>query len=168
MKRRLKYRRSGATTPQARIITTAIRQGERRGEIQAQIAARLGLSGPRAVRKIKSGETPATRIFAAKMRPMRPGSSPNIMRADIDLGDGMIRTVNVKIPNVVSASGGTRAPTPFDVYRFPDLTSVAEAEGRAMQRRYDMQGANAPRFVGLRRIERRGAAKLITIRMDHR
>jgi len=156
-------RHAKPSSPEGRVIAAAIQDARRRGATTDEIAAAFDMN-ERTVRRIVAGETPGTRVYARKVKPpKRGGTSPNIMRADIELDDGMVRTVNVKVPNVPKAGGGTRAPTPFDAFRIPELADVADAEGRAMQRRYAMSSPGAPRFLGLRRIERRRAPKLVTI-----
>lgn len=149
--------------PEARLLASRIQDARRRGATNREIGERFGMN-ERTVRKIVAGETPGTRIYAAKVpTPKVGGTTPNIMRANFDLGDGVIRSRNVKIPNLPGIHGPV-APTPFDAFRLPELQGVAEAEGRAMQRRYGMTEANAPRLVGLQRIIQRRAAKLITIK----
>jgi len=158
-------RKASAQSTEGRFIASRIQDARRRGATNAEIGDAFGMN-ERTVRKIVAGETPGTRVFARKMAPPkgeRRASTPNIFRADIELDDGMVRTVNVKIPDLPTRTG-KGAPTPFDVFRLPDLQQVADAEGRAMQRRYNMGDARAPRFVGLRQIVRRRAPKLVTIR----
>lgn len=166
---RRKPSKARATTPEGRFIASRIRDAERRGYTQQEIADALGLSGPRAVRKIKSGETPATRIYHRKMDAMaKPRSTPNIFRADLVIGeeDGrdIVRSVNVKIPNLRNRKGELVAPTPFDALRLPSLEKVAIAEGEAMQRRYSMAAIRV-KLDGLRSVARRGpTSKLVEIR----
>ena len=161
-------RKATPSTPEARIEAAAIQDARRRGATNAQIGKAWGIN-ERTVRKIIAGETPGTRIYAAKVKPPKAaGTTPNVFRLDMDLGGGMIRTTNVKVPNLPRAGGGTRAPTPFDVFRYPELMDVAEAEGRRMQRQYTRFTGQtfdeAVQFVGLRHIEHRRARRLITIR----
>jgi transcriptional regulator with XRE-family HTH domain len=162
-------RKSGATTPEGRFIAARIRAAERRGYTQQQIADAMGLSGPRTVRKLKSGETPGTRIYHRKMDALaKPRSTPNIFRASLIIGedDGreVIRSVNVKIPSLRNAKGELVAPTPFDALRLPSLEEIAIAEGKAMQRRYSMAAVRV-KLDGLRSVARRGpTSKLIEIR----
>lgn len=162
-------RKSGATTPEGRFIAARIRDAERRGYTQRQIAEAFGIpGGPRTVRKIKSGETSGTRTYHRKMDALeRPRSTPNIFRADLVIGEEngreIVRTVNVKLPDLATTHGRA-APTPFDALRLPSLQEVAIAEGNAMRRRYGLAEFRV-KLDGLRSVMRRGpTSKLVEIR----
>lgn len=134
-------RKAEPATPQARDISLTIRQGERRGLTQKQIAADLGID-PRTVRKIKSGQTSATRTYSRVMAtPRRVGTTPNLYNAEYTVGydeNGrpVLASANLIIADVRTAKGTRRAPTPLDVYRITGLAEVAAAERAAMARRY--------------------------------
>lgn len=166
-------RRATPSTPEARIEAAAIQRARSRGMTNAQIADRFGIN-ERTVRKIVSGETPGTRIFAARMPAGKvKGASPNIFRADIRIGyapDGseVIRSVNVKIPDVQGPKG-PRAPTFFDVLRLPDMQTVAKIEREKMQNRYGEQvhdpDTGDVQIISLRNIVKRDPTKTLhTIR----
>lgn len=137
-------KRAAPATAEARTEAAAIQQARRRGMTNAEIGKRLGIN-ERTVRKIVSGETPGTRIYRKRVTEFqsktgqRP-ASPNIFRADIRIGydandDEIIRSVNVKLPDVPGPKG-RRAPTFFDVLRLPNLQSVAQIEAEKMRNRY--------------------------------
>lgn len=150
-------RRSAAKTTEGRIEAAAIQSARRRGMTNREIASRLGIN-ERTVRKIVAGETSGTRIYAQRVTSKQPKervSSPNLFRADLRLGyddDGfpIVRSINVKLPDVPGPTG-PRAPTYFDILRFPDLESVAARESEAMTRRYGEHVARVdPELVSLR------------------
>lgn len=157
-------RRSTATTDEGRFIASRIQDARRRGATNQEIADAFGIH-ERTVRKIVSGETPATRTFKRKMAPpSRPISTPNVFRADIELAPGEVRTVNVKVPDLPTRQG-RQAPTPFDVFRVPSLESVVAREERSMAIRYGFVGAGGRGLIGLRSVARRNpATRLIEIR----
>ena len=156
-------RRSTPATAEARIIAAGIAQAERRGYTQKEIGKAFGIN-ERTVRKIKRGETPGTRIYARKVpKPKAGGTTPNVFRLDLELDDGMIRTVNLKAPNVLTAKG-KRAPTPFDIFRMPGIQEAADAEAQRLKSQYGMSNADASAVIaGLRHVEHRRAAVRITI-----
>jgi transcriptional regulator with XRE-family HTH domain len=133
---------STPTTPQARDLALAVRQGERRGLSQREIAATLGIN-PRTVRKIKSGQTSGTKTYRRlTTTPRGVRATPNAFNAEFTVGydrDGnpIIGSANIIIPDVRTRAGGRRAPTALDVFRLPDLQAVADAERAAMARRYE-------------------------------
>lgn len=152
-------------TPQdraeSRFIASRIQDARRRGATNRQIAEAFGMN-ERTVRKIVAGETPGTRIYKSKIEAPRPKASPSIVRIDIQIGeesngDPVIRTINAKVPALPTAKGVRAAPTPFDVFRLPNLEAVAVAEGQRMQRNYGMLGARyvEPRISTIRPIARR-------------
>lgn len=165
-------KRSAATTAEGRTEAAAIQAARRRGMSNREIADRLGIN-ERTVRKIVSGETSGTRIFHKRMPTVEGrAASPNIFRADVRIGydakgDEIIRSVNVKLPDVPGAKG-PRAPTFFDVLRLPDMRSVARTEAEKMRNRYGdlVTQEDADAFISsLRPIIRRDESKVLhTIR----
>lgn len=166
-------RHATPATPEARIEAAAIQRARSRGMTNAQIADRFGIN-ERTVRKIVSGETSGTRIFRERMPSANvKGASPNIFRADIRIGydpDGkeVIRSVNVKIPDV-QGPRGPRAPTFFDVLRLPDFQTVAKIERQKMQNQYGEKIAvtdtDDVALISLRNIVKRDPTKILhTIR----
>lgn len=133
--------KSTPTTAQARDLALAIRQGERRGLKQREIAATLGID-PRTVRKIKSGQTSGTKSYARlTAHPQRPSATQNAFNAEFVVGrdaDGnpIIGSANIIIPDVRTRTGGRRAPTALDVFRLPDLGLVIESERQRLARQY--------------------------------
>lgn len=133
--------KSAPATLQARDLSLAIRQGERRGLSQKDIAATLGIN-PRTVRKIKSGQTSGRATYARlTTRPQRPSATQNAFNAEFVVGrdaggNPIIGSANIIIPDVRTRDGGRRAPTALDVFRLPDLGLVIEAERQRLARQY--------------------------------
>ncbi len=168
-------KRSAARTPEARIEAAAIQAARRRGMTNKAIAERYGIN-ERTVRKIVAGETSGTRIFHKRMPTVEGrAASPNIFRADVRIGydaqgKDIIRSVNVKLPDVPGAKG-MRAPNFFDVLRLPDMRSVAQTEAAKMRNRYGelVTQEDAEAFISsLRPIIRRDPEKTLhTIRGEY-
>lgn len=160
-------RHAAATTPEGRYIASRIQDARRRGATNRQIGDAFGIN-ERTVRKIVAGETPGTKIFAARMpKTKRPVSSPNIIRANVTLvdndGNEIPRSVILKAPDLPGAKGRT-APTPFDIFRIPAMRQVAQREAEAMARRYGYRGGDAT-ITGFQTVARRGpTSKLYIIR----
>lgn len=132
--------KSTPATPQARDLALAIRQGERKGLTQKQIAATLGIN-PRTVRKVKSGQTSGRRTYERLTRRPKIRATPNAFNAEFVIGydaDGqpIIGSANIIVPDIRTRDGGRRAPTALDVFRLPDLAAVADAERRRLARQY--------------------------------
>jgi hypothetical protein len=154
-------RRAEPTTPEARQIALAIRQGERLGLTQREIADTLGID-PRTVRKVKSGQTSGTRTYGRVMKtPKTRRVETGLFNAEFVVGftasdEPVIASTNVTIPSLTVAGGGRRAPTPLDVFRVRGLASVVAAERAKQIRRYAAvttpAGADSP--VRLRAINR--------------
>lgn len=142
-------RHSAATTPEGRYEASRIQDARRRGYTNKQIATAFGIN-ERTVRKIVSGDTPGTRIFKERVETRQPRSSPNVFRADIEVADGEVRTINVRLPDYTNAKGQKVAPTAFDIFRYPDLDIVAMGEAKRMQQRYQFSEAYASKVIGLR------------------
>lgn len=135
--------------PESRFLASRIQDAKRRGATNAEIAREFGIN-ERTVRKIRSGETSGARIYARKIEKAPENANPSIVRVDVMLGydrngDRIIRTVNAKVPVLTSASGKRVTPTPFDVFRLPNLQEVAEAERKRMLRQYGIVVARPPK-----------------------
>lgn len=128
-------------------LAARIRDAERKGYTQAEIARAYGLKGgARTVRKIKTGESSGKRTFGRLVEPSLrvdtlPGASPSIVRVDIKLGvdaDGndVIRTVNARVPTLPDRTGKRVAATPADVFRVPRLDSLITREIERLERQY--------------------------------
>lgn len=163
-------RRSEPTTQEAREIALAIRQGERLGLTQREIGATLGIN-ERTVRKIRSGQTSGRRTYKRVMKaPKAARQETGLFNAEFVIGfdpsgNEIIGSRNVTIPQLRTASGDLRAPTPLDVFRVRGLATVIAKERLAQARRY----GNIARIAGtdssirLRRISRaRKATTLVT------
>lgn len=163
-------RRSTPATVQARDIATTIRQGERRGLTQREIAATLGIN-ERTVRKIKAGETSGTRTHERLThRPRRPGATPNAFNAEFIVGydannEPVYASANIIIADVRTRTGERRAPTGLDVFRV-NIDAVVQRERAAMARRYDTQrlatGGTATRIRSINTMRKPAAAILRT------
>jgi len=132
--------RSKPATTDARALTLAIRQGERKGLRQREIASALGIN-ERTVRKIKSGQTSGRKSFARLTRVPKISATPNAFNAEFTIGydrDGkpIIGSANIIIADVRTRQGGRRAPTALDVFRLPNLSEIAEQERRRLARQY--------------------------------
>ena len=154
--------RSAPASKEARVEAAAIQQARRAGMTNREIADRLGIN-ERTVRKIVAGETSGKRIYRARVvESTERAASPNVFRADVRIGfdengNEMIRSVNVKLPDVQGPKG-KRAPTFFDILKLPDLSTVAKAEATKMRNRYGEFVARADvgaRIKSLRPIYRR-------------
>jgi hypothetical protein len=127
--------------PTARDLALSIRQGERAGKTQREIAAALGIN-ERTVRKVKSGQTSGTRTTERlRRRPLRPGATPNAMNAEFPMGydangNQITASANIIVTDVRTRHGTRRAPTALDVFRMPNLAAVADAERQRMMRQY--------------------------------
>lgn len=165
--------KSVTTTPQARDLALAIRQGERRGLTQTQIAATLGINA-RTVRKIKSGQTSGAATYTRlTARPQRPSATQNAFNAEFVVGrdaDGnpIIGSANIIIPDVRTRTGGRRAPTALDVFRLPDLGLVIEAERQRLARQYSnlvttAGTSNTPRLRAIATMRKPAAAIVRTV-----
>lgn len=148
-------RRSQPATPEARDIALSIRQGERLGLTQREIAETLGIN-ERTVRKIKAGETSGTRTYARVQRmPKGPRQETGLFNAEFVVGrtasgEDVIASTNVTIPQLRTATGGMRAATPLDVFRVRGLAAVVAAERAAMIRRYGNVATVAPADSSIR------------------
>lgn len=164
-------RKAEPATREARDLSLAIRQGERRGLTQRQIAETLGIN-ERTVRKVKSGQTSGRRTFARlTTTPRGVRATPNAFNAEFTIGydaDGnpVIGSANIIVADLRTAKGGRRAPTALDVFRVQGLAEVAAAERAAMARRYASTVARvaSDRTVRLRSIGtmRKPAAAILT------
>ncbi len=139
-------KRSHATTTEGRFLASRIQDAHRRGHTNAEIARAYGIN-ERTVRKIRSGETSGTRTFGRLVEPTRraeivPGASPSIVRVDIKLPNGNVRTVNARIPTLRDRSGTPVAPTPADVFRVPKLATLPFA-CKAVEDRADYDAVRA-------------------------
>lgn len=176
-------RKARATTDEGRFIASRIQDARRRGYSTKIIADSYGIN-ERTVRKILSGETSGRRLYAQHIAPtrdipFRAGTSPNIVRLDVVIGQDargkdVVRTVNAKVDLV-----NGRTPTPFDVLRMPNLALVAQAEADRMRRQYvgmavieadaddlDEMANETPRIQSIRPIQHRRDPKkrYVTIR----
>lgn len=165
-----------ADRPESRELAARIQDAKRRGYTNKQIGEAFGMN-ERTVRRIRSGETPGTRIYKERVQAAPRGSSPSIVRMDLlmgvdENGNEVVRTVNAKVPAMRTAKGMRRAPTPFDVFRLPDLASVATAEAKRLGREYGNLVARfaAPGTISsIRPIARRNPDKrLVTVRGAYR
>lgn len=154
----------------ARDLATTIRQGERAGMTQRQIAAVLGIN-ERTVRKIKSGQTSGTKTYARlTRRPKKPAATPNAFQASFVVGydkDGqpIIGSANLIIADVRTRTGERRAPTALDVFRVPGLAGVIEQERARMVARYAdivKPGTGTARLRNITRMAKPAAAILRT------
>lgn len=133
-------RASPRDADESRYLASRIQDARRRGYSTQVIADSFGMN-ERTVRKILSGETSGSRIYKRHVEPVAPKASPSIVRVDVNIGtdasgDPVVRTINAKVPTLPTAKGARGAPTPFDVFRLPNLQQVAIAEGKRMQREY--------------------------------
>lgn len=138
-------KRSGAATTEGRYLASRIQDAHRRGYTNAEIGRAYGIN-ERTVRKIRSGETSGKRTFGRLVEPTQkaeivPGASPSIVRVDIKLPNGQVRTVNARIPTLRDRSGKPVAPTPADVFRVPKLASLIDAEAERLVQHYGLTGA---------------------------
>lgn len=136
-------RKSSATTPEGRYIASRIQDARRRNLTNKEIAKAYGIN-ERTVRKIIAGETPGTKIYKEKTSVKGPRSTPNVFTADIQIADNEVRSVNVLVPNYRNAKGESVPPTAFDLFRYPNLSEVADEEAAKMQRRYQMDACQRP------------------------
>lgn len=130
-------RKSSATTPEGRLIASRIQDARRRGLTNKEIGTSFGIN-ERTVRKIVAGETPGTRIYKEKAQPNKQRASTNAFTVDIEIAKGEVRSKNVILPDYTNAKGQRVAPTPFDVFRYPNLDEVAEREAENMRQRYQL------------------------------
>lgn len=152
-----------AANPQARELAAAIRQGERAGLKQREIAATLGIN-PRTVRKIKSGQTAGTRTYQRVTTQPATRDTPNAFNANFIVGvdkngNPVYASRNVIIPNLPGAKG-PRTPTALDALRrdvHRQLQAVAAAERSAMAARY---GVVAPIRRGEERVTLRNIGRV--------
>lgn len=141
-------RKSQPTTVQARDLALSIRQGERAGLKQKEIAAVLGIN-ERTVRKIKSGQTSGRKTYRRlTTTPRGARATPNAFNAEFVVGydsDGnpIIGSANIIVADVTTRTGERRAPTPLDVFRVQGLADVAARERAAMARRYNVEAMQA-------------------------
>lgn len=157
-------RRARATTTEGRFLAARIQDAHRRGATNAEIAQAFGIN-ERTVRKIRSGETSGKRTFATLVEPSlraQGGPNPSIVRVDIKIGEDangedVIRTVNARIPTVVTRDGRRIAATPADVFRVPGLASLIEAERRRLMVQYqnEIRSAKGARVQSFRPISQR-------------
>lgn len=138
-------KRSRATSSEGRFLASRIQDAHRRGYTNAEIARAYGIN-ERTVRKIRSGESSGRQTFGRLVEPSRradvaPGASPSIVRVDIKLPNGEVRTVNARIPTLRDASGKPVAPTPADVFRVPKLATLIQAEADRLVQHYGLTGA---------------------------
>lgn len=134
-------KRSHATTTEGRFLAARIQDAHRRGYTNAEIARAYGIN-ERTVRKIRSGETSGRRTFGRLVEPTRdvaPGASPSIVRVDIRLSDGRVRSVNARIPTIRNARGQAVAATPADIFRMPKLQTLIQAEARRLETLYALR-----------------------------
>jgi hypothetical protein len=134
------YRRhSEQRSSEGRFIASRIQDARRRGATNQQIADAFGIN-ERTVRKIVSGETSGRKLYREHVAPttrVAPESQNlSIVRLDLVLGkdangDDIVRTVNARTPLI-----GGKTPTPFDVFRLPNMETVARAEWQRLQNRY--------------------------------
>lgn len=165
MARQTFRRKSSASTTEGRFIASRVQDARRRGYTNREIAAAFDIN-ERTVRKIVAGETSGKRTYRERVT---PSEAPNASIVRLDLvvgldaqGNEIIRTVNAKTPLVRG-----RTPTPFDVFRLPNMQAVADAEGKRLARQYEAMIAvhTTPRISSLRPIARRNPNKrLVTIR----
>lgn len=144
---------SAATSSEGRYIASRIQDARRRGVTNKEIAKAYDIN-ERTVRKIVAGETPGTRIYQKRTKTAGVRSSPNVFTVDIQIDDDEVRSKNVILPDYTNAKGEKVAPTAFDIFRYPNLDKVAEAEARIMQQRYGMTGEYQPVVTGLRPVAR--------------
>lgn len=136
-------RKSRATTAEGRFLASRIQDAHRRGATNAEIGRAFGIN-ERTVRKIRSGETSGRRTFAQLVEPSlraQGGPNPSIVRVDIKIGEDaggndIIRTVNARIPTVVTRDGRRISATPADVFRIPGLATLIDAEGKRLATQY--------------------------------
>jgi predicted transcriptional regulator len=144
---------SHPATPQGREIARTIREGERAGLTQREIATTLG-TNERTLRRIKSGETSGTRTYSRlTASPKRPRSQPGLFNAEFVVGytvsgEPVIASHNVTVPQLRTRTGELRNPTPLDVFRVRGLAATIAAERAAQARRYGnvdrVAGADSP------------------------
>lgn len=137
--------RARATTTEGRFLASRIQDAKRRGATNAQIARAFGIN-ERTVRKIRSGESSGTRTFGKLVEPTRgarvaQGANPSIVRVDIRLSNGMIRTVNARVPTILDRRGNRVTPTPADLFRIPKLETLIDAEIKRLEQHYGLTGA---------------------------
>lgn len=131
-------RRSTATSDEGRFLTSRIRLAKRQGATNAEIGRAFGIN-ERTVRKIASGETTGKRTYRRLVEPSLAapsGQNLSIIRVDIMLSNGEIRTVNARVPTVRTRSGKLVAATPADIFRIPKLNSLIVAEMARLDRQY--------------------------------
>lgn len=146
-------RRARAVTTEGRFLASRIQDAKRRGATNEQIARAFGIN-ERTVRKIRSGESSGKRTFGRLVEPSQdaarsPGASPSIIRVDIRLSNGNIRTVNARVPTVPTRSGRRVAATPADIFRIPGLESLIEAEIQRLERQYGIRGTEVDADIDL-------------------
>jgi hypothetical protein len=139
-------KRSQAATTEGRYLTARIRLAKRQGHTNAEIGRAYGIN-ERTVRRIASGETSGTRTFGRLVEPslkadVLPGASPSIVRVDIRLANGNVRTVNARIPTMRDRNGKAIAATPADVFRVPKLATLIDAEAARLAMHYGLTGAD--------------------------
>lgn len=164
-------RTSRATTPQARDLARAIRQGERAKIPQRDIAAALGIN-ERTVRKIKSGQTTGTRTYARLTKGPKRVTLAGAFNAEFTVGydrDGkpVFGSANLIVADVRTKEGGRRAPTALDVFTVPNLGDVIDAERERLARRYGIdvisgKGSRLPRLRKIGTMRKPAAAILRT------
>lgn len=163
-------------TEESRFLASRIQDAKRRGYTNREIGEAFGIN-ERTVRKIRSGESSGTRTYRQRIEKAPRSASPSIVRMDLRIGtdtDGnpVVRTVNAKVPALTSARGRRVAPTPFDVFRLPNLAAVAFAEGRRLQRNYGALGGihyTDPTISTIRPIVRRNPrTRLVTVQGSFR
>lgn len=166
-------KRARATTSEGRFLASRIQDAHRRGYTNAEIARAYGVN-ERTVRKIRSGETSGRRTFGRLVEPQRnvhPGASPSIVRVDIRLPNGEVRSVNARIPTVRNARGQSVGATPADIFRMPQLQTLLDAEMARLARQYggippdmdDDDAAEVASVLSFRPIVRRSAPLRIAV-----
>lgn len=170
-------RRPRKATPrdahESRYLASRIQDARRRGYSNRIIADSFGIN-ERTVRKIISGETSGRLIYRRHIEPVPKQANKSIVRVDLEIGkdqrgDPVVRTINAKVPTLPTRSGERATPTPFDVFRLPNLQEIANAEGRRMAREYSslLTGLNVNdpsgniRISTIRPIVRRDASKTL-------
>lgn len=136
-------RKSTPATAEARDLATAIRQGERRGLTQREIAATLGIN-ERTVRKVKYGQTSGRAIHKRLTREPAHPSTRNAFNVEFTIGRDargkpVFGSVNIIVPDVRDRHGNRRPPTVLDVFRMPDLAAILAAHQAAMAQAYGLR-----------------------------
>jgi hypothetical protein len=159
-------RKSRATTDEGRYLASRMIDARRRGATNADIGRAYNMN-ERTVRRIIAGETSGTRTFKRLVEPSITAApnAPNrsIIRVDIRLPNGDIRSVNARVPTVLTRSGQRVAATPADIFRVPQLNTLLIAEMKRLEERYGIISGGQSHIASFRPITHRRAPLRIAI-----